>query len=304
MKTHILLFLFITTLLACNPQPQPKPAIDVQGHRGARGLYPENTIEGFLRAIDMGVTTLEMDVVVSGDSQLVVSHDPYINPEFCDCGAIKDTINIFKIPYDSIKKFNCGSKPHPRFAKQKKMKAFKPLLSDVIDTVEAYIKAKNLKPINYNIETKSEAQFDGEYNPPPGAFAKRLLDMVKSKGIEQRTFIQSFDMRTLRWLNDNKAPVKLVLLVENDFIMIDGMLKPGITDIGDAVKHLGFTPDVFSPNFEYLNKDVVDKVHAKGIKIIPWTVNEDRDIRRVAEMGVDGIISDYPDKVVKLLAKP
>ena len=292
MKTNILLFLFITTLLACNTQPEPKLAIDIQGHRGARGLYPENTIEGFLRAIDMGVTTLEMDVVVSGDSQLVVSHDPYINPEFCDCGTVKETINIFKIPYDSIKKFDCGNKLHPRFPKQKKMVAYKPLLSDVIDTVEAYIKAKGLKPINYNIETKCEAKGDAIYNPTPDVFAKRLYDMVRAKGVDKRATIQSFDIRTLQWLQTNKAAIGLVLLVENT------------TNVDSCIKALGFTPAVYSPDFKLINKDVVDKLHAKGMKVIPWTVNEDRDIRRVAEMGVDGIISDYPDKVVKLLAKP
>lgn len=292
MKFYSLLLLTSIALLACNPKRDVNQNLDIQGHRGARGLYPENTIEGFLRAIDMGVTTLEMDVVVSGDSQLVVSHDPYINPEFCDCGVVKDTINIFKIPYDSIKKFDCGSKPHPRFTKQQKMVAHKPLLSDVIDSVEAYIKAKGLKPVNYNIETKCEAKGDGIYNPTPAAFAKRLFDLVRAKGIDKRATIQSFDIRTLQWLNANKADIGLVLLVENT------------TNTDSCIKALGFTPAVYSPDFKLINKDIVDKLHAKGMKVIPWTVNEDRDIRRVEEMGVDGIISDYPDKVVKLLAKP
>jgi glycerophosphoryl diester phosphodiesterase len=296
MKTNILLFLFITTLLACNTQPEQKPAIDIQGHRGARGLYPENTIEGFLRAIDMGVTTLEMDVVVSGDSQLVVSHDPYINPEFCDCGTIKDTINIFKIPYDSVKQFDCGSKPHPRFPKQKKMVAYKPLLSDVIDTVEAYIKAKGLKPINYNIETKCEAKGDSIYNPAPKYFGEALYKMIVAKKIANRVTAQSFDTRTLDYMymygQEIPEKIKFALLVEN------------ATNFDSELARLTFTPTIYSPDFKLINKDVVDKLHAKGMKVIPWTVNDDRDIRRVAEMGVDGIISDYPDKVVKLLAKP
>lgn len=294
MKFFIAVFLLLG-LAACQPGGV-NPNLDIQGHRGARGLYPENTIEAFLRAIDLGVTTLEMDVVMSGDSQLVVSHEAFINPAFCYTpkgkAIIGDTINMFKIPYDSIKQYDCGGKPYARFPEQKRMHASKPLLADVIDVVEAYIKAKGLKPVNYNIETKCEPKDDGIFNPAPDFFAGSLWDMVKSKGIESRTSIQSFDIRTLQWLHTQKAPVSLVLLVEKT------------TNPDSALKALGFTPAVYSPNFELINKDVVDKLHTKGLKVIPWTVNEDRDLRRVAEMGVDGIITDYPDRAIKLLRTP
>ncbi len=289
MKFLVSICFIILILSSCE---EPKRSIDIQGHRGARGLYPENSIEGFLRAIDLGVTTLEMDVVISGDSQLVVSHEAIMNPAICDCGTITDTINLFKIHYDSIKQFDCGSKFYKRFPEQKKMKTVKPLLSEVIDTVEAYCKAKGLKPVNYNIETKCEPKGDGIYNPAPNVLAKALWTMVKSKGIAERATIQSFDIRTLQWLNTEKAAIDLVLLVE------------GTENVDSCIQALGFTPAVYSPHFELLNKDVVDKLHAKGLKVIPWTVNEDRDIRRVAEMGVDGIITDYPNRAVKLLTHP
>jgi glycerophosphoryl diester phosphodiesterase len=177
------------------------------------------------------------------------------------------------------------------------MVAHKPLLSDVIDTVEAYIKAKGLKPVFYNIETKSEARFDGKYNPRPADFAMLLYQMVVDKKIAERVTIQSFDVRTLEHASMYSQDiflekVKFALLVENT------------ANVDSALSTLSFTPAVYSPDFKLINKDIVDKLHAKGMKVIPWTVNEDRDIRRVEEMGVDGIISDYPDKVVKLLAKP
>lgn len=283
-----------TLLLAACQRNKAVP--DIQGHRGARGLYPENTIEGFLRAIDIGVTTLEMDVVMSGDSQLVVSHEAFINPSFCytpkgkSLGA--DTVNMFTIPYDSIKKYDCGSKPYSRFPEQKKLHISKPLLKDVIDVVEAYIKAKNLPPIHYNIETKCEPAGDGKYNPAPGTLAEALYTLVKAKGIDSRATIQSFDIRTLQWLHNQKATTPLVLLVENT------------RNADSCIKALGFTPAVYSPNFELLDKDAVDKLHQQGMKVIPWTVNEDRDLRRVAEMGVDGIITDYPNRAIKLLGKP
>jgi glycerophosphoryl diester phosphodiesterase len=289
---YLFLLLLSITIVACSQPGGVNPNLDIQGHRGARGLYPENSIEGFLRAIDIGVTTLEMDVVVSADSQLVVSHEPFMNPAICNCGTVADTINIFKIPYDSIKQFDCGSKPHKRFKDQKKMNTRKPLLAEVIDSVEAYIKAKGLKPVNYNIETKCLPTGDGIYHPTPAAFAARLLAMVKSKGIQSRTTIQSFDARTLQWLHKQNAPVALALLVEDT------------KNADSALAALGFTPTIYSPFYELIDKDAVDKLHAKGLKVIPWTVNEDRDIRRVAQMGVDGIISDYPDKAVKLLNKP
>lgn len=289
---YLFLLLLAITIVACSQPGGVNPNLDIQGHRGARGLYPENSIVGFLRAIDMGVTTLEMDVVVSADSQLVVSHEPFINPAICNCGMVADTINIFKIPYDSIKQFDCGSKPHTRFKDQKKMKTRKPLLAEVIDSVEAYIKAKGLKPVNYNIETKCLPTGDGVYHPAPADFAARLLAMVQNKGIQSRTTIQSFDPRTLQWLHKQNAPVALALLVENT------------KNADSALAALGFMPTIYSPFYELIDKDAVDKLHAKGLKVIPWTVNEDRDIRRVAQMGVDGIISDYPDKAVKLLNKP
>lgn len=290
MKSAFSVLFLLLILLSCSEKE--KQPIDIQGHRGARGLYPENSIEGFLRAIDMGVTTLEMDVVMSGDSQLVVSHEAVMNPAICNCGTITDTINLFKIPYDSIKQFDCGSKFYKRFPEQKKTASYKPLLTTVIDSVEAYIKAKGLKPINYNIETKCEPKGDGIYNPAPDVLANALWAMVKSKGIAERATIQSFDIRTLQWLHTQKAAIDLVLLVE------------GTENVDSCLKALGFTPAVYSPDFNLLNKDVVDKLHAKGMKVIPWTVNEDRDIRRVAEMGVDGIITDYPNRAIKLLTHP
>ena len=290
MKTCFCALFLLLILFSCSEKE--KQPIDIQGHRGARGLYPENSIEGFLRAIDLGVTTLEMDVVMSGDSQLVVSHEAIMNPAICDCGTITDTINLFKIPYDSIKKFDCGSKFYKRFPEQKKIASYKPQLSVVIDSVEAYIKAKGLKPVNYNIETKCAPQGDGVYNPATAVLAKALYTMIKSKDITERATIQSFDIRTLQWLHTEKAAIDLVLLVE------------GTENVDSCLQALGFTPAVYSPHFELLNKDVVDKLHAKGMKVIPWTVNEDRDIRRVAEMGIDGIITDYPNRAVKLLTKP
>lgn len=288
LKVFAIITALVVLLIVTCAKP-PAPDFDIQGHRGARGLYPENSIEGFLRAIDMGVTTLEMDVVVSADSQLVVSHEAFINPAFCNGLAEDDTVNIFKLPYADIAKYDCGSKPYARFPEQKKLKAAKPLLSDVIDAVEKYINDKGLKPVNYNIETKCEPTGDGVYNPPPAAFAKRLWDMIKDKGIAKRTTLQSFDIRTLQWAHKQGVPVTLALLVERT------------ANADSAIKALGFQPDIYSSQHTFLNEGVITKLHNENIKVIPWTVNETADMQKLINLKVDGIITDYPDRLVKLI---
>ena len=198
LKTVLLTILFtsVTNLLITAKENlienlNQKRFFEIQGHRGCRGLMPENTITAFIEAVRLGVRTLEMDVVVSKDGKLVVSHDPFMSSEFCltpDGKEImpgEDSIkyNIFNMTYDEIQKFDCGLKIHPRFLIQKKMHTYKPLLSEVIDSVEQFIKLNKLKPIIYNIETKCSPQGDGIYNPTPTVFAENLYSLVEKKNI-------------------------------------------------------------------------------------------------------------------------
>jgi len=148
---------------------------DIQGHRGCRGLLPENTIEAFKKAIDLGVTTLEMDVVISKDNQVLLSHEPFLSHEIAlDLNgneiAEKEekNFNLYQMNYAQIKQYDCGSKIHPRFSEQEKIKTFKPLLSEVIDFAESYIQ-KNYpgRKIQYNIETKSDPKGNNLFHPKP-----------------------------------------------------------------------------------------------------------------------------------------
>ena len=139
------------------------PKFDIQGHRGARGLKPENSIPAFLTALDSGVTTLEMDVVITQDRQVVVSHEPWMSAAICRDTAgnpfkekVEKKYNIYKMKYEQVKQFDCGSKGNEKFPEQEKMKVFKPLLSDVIIAVENYIKNHSRFEVDYNIEIKSE----------------------------------------------------------------------------------------------------------------------------------------------------
>ncbi|OWP83865.1 glycerophosphodiester phosphodiesterase [Flavobacterium davisii] len=269
---------------------------DIQGHRGCRGLLPENSIQAMKKAIDLGVTTLEMDVVISKDKEVLLSHEPFLSCEIC-LDKMNQTIeeskeqsfNLFQMNYDEIKKYDCGSKIHPRFLEQEKIKTHKPLLNEVIDFVEDYIQKKYPgKKIFYNIETKSDPKGDGIYHPLPNEFVDLLIGVLKDKNITDKTYIQSFDVRTLQYLHQKYAEIKTVLLVENKF------------SINKNLKKLGFKPTVYSPEFILLDKQKVDFLHAKNIKVIPWTVNKKEEMEKVISYGVDGLISDYPNRYFEL----
>ncbi len=268
--------------------------LDIQGHRGCRGLMPENTIPAMKKALDLGVTTLEMDISISKDLQAVISHDPYMSAEFVlkpDGQPVSESeaksFKIYGLNYDEIRKFDVGSRPYPKFPRQQKMVVNKPLLEDLIDSVEAYAGAKNYPPPHYNIETKTTPEGDNIYHPAPEAFMKVLMPVILSKGIQKRVIIQSFDPRTLEIVHRDYPKIKTALLVENQ----DGL--------GKNLERLSFKPSIYSPYYLLVNGETVEDCHKQKIKIIPWTVNTTPDIDKLTGDGVDGIITDYPDLFTK-----
>lgn len=266
---------------------------DLQGHRGARGLFPENSLEGFVFAVDLMVNTMEMDVVISKDQQVVVSHEPWISSTIC--WGLKDKpvaegkgLNIYQMTYSEVTNYNCGSQPHPDFPLQAKFSTFKPLLSEVVNEVEANVASLELAPMKYNIEIKSTPEGDNIYHPEPKKFCQLVLDQVNKLGINDRTIIQSFDVRALQEMKhlDTSIPVALLIAETAGF--------------EKDLENLGFTPEVYSPNFRLVDKQLVRNCHQNGIQLIPWTVNEEEDMERLLEMGVDGLITDYPDVALTL----
>lgn len=267
---------------------------DIQGHRGCRGLLPENTIEAMKKAIDIGVTTLEMDVIISKDKQVLLSHEPFLSHEIAldlngkEIPEDKEKdYNLYQMNYDQIKQYDCGSKVHPRFLEQQKIKTYKPLLSEVIQFAEEYSKTKN-KKLFYNIETKSDPKGDAIYHPAPNEFVDLLVGVLNKTTISDRVYIQSFDVRTLQYLHKKYPKFKTVLLVENKM------------SIQKNLKILGFKPTVYSPEYILLDKSKVEFLHKKKIKVIPWTVNKTDDMTKIISYGVDGLISDYPDRYFEL----
>ena len=270
--------------------------IDTQGHRGARGLFPENTITSFIEAVKLGVDTLEMDVVVSKDLQIIVSHEAWMNDIFCTCpdgkeveAKSKDKYNLYKMTYAEIAKYDCGIRGNKDFPFQKKMAEHKPLLADVIKNVEKFANENALPAIKYNIEIKSEEGEDNVFNPEPKKFVELVYNEIENQKIIGQTNLQSFDVRILQEIKKKDPTIQIALLVENE----DG--------IEINLKRLGFIPNIYSPDFYLVDSVLVKSVHERKMKLIPWTVNDITDIKKLVALGVDGIISDYPNRVIETI---
>jgi glycerophosphoryl diester phosphodiesterase len=253
---------------------------------------PENTIPAMLRAIELGVTTLEMDALITRDKKVIISHDPYFNAEISTkpdgqyvSRAEEKSFVIFNMDYQATQSFDVGLKPNPKFPRQQKMAVHKPLLSDLIDSVELYCLQHQKAAPFYNIETKTLPSTDNIYHPPPGEFVDLLMKVILSKNIISRVIIQSFDPRTLIIIHQKYPGTRTSLLIEGfDRRTMD-----------QQINALGYTPEIYSPEYTLITDSLVSKCHAHKMKVIPWTVNEPAEIKRLIAMGVDGIISDYPD---------
>ncbi len=291
-----LLVLFVFFSCENNPLKEMEYKVDVQGHRGARAIMPENTIEGFIYALQQGVTTLEMDVVITQDSQVILSHEPWMGHEIClnlDGNAMDEIEalhhNIYEMNYAEVKKYDCGSKSHPRFPNQKNFPVHKPLLAEVIDAVEKFISEKNIPKVFYNIETKCTPEGDNIFHPAPDVFCELLMNVLKEKNMTERTTIQSFDVRTLQYIHANYPEMKTVLLIENE-------LSPEMN-----LEQLGFVPFAYSPYYALVNDSLKIFCEEKNMQLIPWTVNDSVEIYRMLDLKAHGIISDNPALVIQLL---
>lgn len=266
------------------------PVFSKEGHRGGRGLMPENTVPAMKHAIDLGMTTLEMDTHITKDNQVVVTHDDYLSPAFMlapDGSEIPESdakkYAVYQMDYTQLKKFDLGTKYYGAFPKQQKVKSYIPLLAELIDSVQHYLKKTGKKQVFYNIETKCSPQGDGVLNPDPEQFVSLLMGVLKQKGILPYVVIQSFDARTLQVLHKKYPEVRTSYLVANK-----KTFEENITD-------LGFNPFILSPYYLMVNEGLVKKCHDAGIKVLPWTVNTKAEIDALKALQVDGIISDYPD---------
>lgn len=267
---------------------------DWQGHRGARGLMPENTVPAFLKALEYPVKTLELDLVISADSQVVVSHEPWLSHVICTLpegsGLLSEENersewNIFGLPYGKIRECDCGSKPHPGFPEQEKREVYKPLLSEVVGAVREYCEQSGHAFPFFNAEIKSRPEWDSLYTPDPATFVALVLAEIEALELDGHITLQSFDVRALQAIRAKAPDLPLAYLVES------------AAELSKNLELLGFTPEIYSPYHEGLNSETVSAAHAQGMQVIPWTVNETERMEILLAMGVDGIITDYPDKI-------
>jgi len=288
MKHSILVLIGSILLLNCT---RPERSLDLQGHRGARGLFPENSLLGFEKALEIPeVSTLELDLCVTADDQLIISHEPWLNEQICainDTSKEGSTYSLYKMTYDSILQFDCGSKGHPDFPEQQLASISKPLLKELF----AMIDEKGLRWPNFNIEIKSHRKGDHVYHPGPKKFAALVVETLNELNeaypeadVLNKVSIQSFDLRALREVRKTALQVKLCLLVENT------------ADPAKQMDYLGFPVDIYSPNFKLVTPELIAWCHFRQIAVIPWTINDLEEMQNLVDMGVDGLISDYPNK--------
>lgn len=312
MKKQLFLALLLLTVNAPNLS-----AFDLQGHRGARGLMPENTLPAFARALTIGVTTLELDVGLTIDGKIVVSHDSALSPAHTravDGTWIVDRPLIKAMTFNDLQKFDVGkidpsSRAAKRFPDQAVVDGTQiPLLEDVFSLVT---KAKN-GTVRFNIETKINPQ-KPEDTASPEQFVSALLALVKVHELEKRISIQSFDWRTLQLVQAQNPSIETTYLTAqqkwlDNVASVDGKSSPWTAgfnlddtsgDVPALIKNAG--GDVWSPFFADLTENSIKAAQTMGLKVIPWTVNDPKAMNELIDFGVDGIISDFPDQLRKAM---
>lgn len=293
----LVLSLLIISLWSCKSDaPKTTTAtsksIDYQGHRGARGLYPENSILGLIKALDYPIQTLEFDLVASKDSQLILSHEPWFSGTICshpDGRPITEEeakdIRIMDLEYKDIKKYDCGLRGNPRFEAQQKVATAKPSFMDAVSNVELFCRKEKRQPPFYNVELKSRPEWYGSLVPHPAEFVQMALQEIDLLEIKDRVVLQSFDTAILNEIHKQDPEIKVSYLIEN------------IEGVKTNLAKLNFKPDIYSPYFKLLNIGNVKALHDQNIKVIPWTINDPVIMQKLIDIGVDGIITDYPDRI-------
>lgn len=297
MGSSKLIYLAAVAALAsggCTYEPVTLP--EIHGHRGCRGLLPENTLPAFLEAAEMGCDLLELDVVITADSQVLVSHEPWMSHRICRTPQ-GDSIteqqehdfNIYRMTVAEAQSFDCGSTPQVAFPDQELSPQFKPTLRQVVEAVDLKMMDNGTAGVGWNIEIKSEPALYDVFQPRPERFARLVLAEIDSLGIGGRTVIQSFDPAILEEIHRTDETLATALLVDNT----NGLER--------NLARLSYTPTHYSTAFALADKALVKTLDSLGIELLVWTVNDKSDLRRMIKLGVGGIITDHPEKAIKLL---
>ena len=295
-------------------------AFDLQGHRGARGLAPENTLPAFARALSIGVTTLELDAGVTEDGVVVVAHDRRLNPDIArgpdGRWLVGRTRTIRELSFHELQRYDVGrlrpgSDYSKRFPEQRRMDGVRiPRLDEVFELVR---RAHN-DEVRFNVETKL-SPLAAEETAGPDEFARAVIQVVRANGVARRTVIQSFDWRTLALVQREAPEIGTAYLTSDadNLREAGGAASPwtnGIRrgDHGSVPKMVAAAAagvragGIWSPNYRDLTEALVKEAKGLGLQVLPWTVNDPPDMERLIDWGVDGIISDYPDRLRDVMA--
>lgn len=297
MKKNLLYLLLIAAAASCQPKDAYK--VDVQAHRGGMGLYPEESLVAMKNAVDLGVNTLEMDLCITKDGKVVLSHDKFFHhrnatrPDGTSVEEGDPLVYLYSLPYDEVVKWDVGIKKNPSWPQRQCINANVPLASDVIRTVEAYVKEKGLAPVCYNIEIKSEASTEsgkeGVDWPQYREYTDLCMGMLDSLGLGERLVVQSFDHRALNYI-DKKYPGHI----------LSYLLEGYDVDYDQYMKRLDFIPQWLSPEHTNVTEELMLRAHADGMKVVTWTVDEPDEMRRLMDLKVEAIISNYPDRLLEV----
>jgi glycerophosphoryl diester phosphodiesterase len=303
-------------LLLASVYAMPALAFDLQGHRGTRGLAPENTLAAFQRALDLGVTTIETDLAVTKDGVLVISHDPYLNPDVVrgpdGAWLAAKGPAIHSLTLAELMRYDVGRlNPASAYAKQFPLQV--PADSQRFPTLAQVFALGTGKQVRFNIETKITPGSGGE-TPEPAAFAQLTVDAIRRAGLSTRVTVQSFDWRTLVEVKRIAPEIETACLTietpGNDTVQRQAATPSPWLAGFDLAQHSGSLPRAvkaagcatWSMFWRDLTPDAVTEAHGLGLKVLPWTVNDPADMARLIDWRVDGIITDYPDRLRKVMA--
>ncbi|WP_027003012.1 glycerophosphodiester phosphodiesterase family protein [Hugenholtzia roseola] len=280
--------------------PSLSPNFFIQGHRGARGYLPENSIEGFIFCIENNILAIELDLIVLPSGEVLVSHEPYPHSDYVRIATSEyNSIDIepknelsysfFKMKYEEIKKFDGGTKPHPRFPLQKKLQTYKPLLSEVLALcIDLSLKKYKKYPF-FNFEIKYESNWRDLGQPKADFAVKKVLEIISNYKLPFHCFcIESFNPQILEEVKRQEKKAALTFLVEG---------VQGKDQLLKKMQALSFVPDGIAPNYSILNEHIIAYFLEKNINIWTWTVNDFPTSLKLYKQGVQSIITDYPTEM-------
>ena len=276
-------------------------ALEIQGHRGARGQFPENTLPAFIAAIEGGVDTIELDLMMTADNQIVIYHDFSLNPQLCthlNGRPLKRSPLIAQMRLAEIKKIDCGSQQNPRFPKQVALKGVQiPTLKEFFYLIRTHPLAQNVK---LNLEIKINP-YSTAIHPSRAFVAQKILAEVRASGLQDRVLFSSFDLEVLKEMRTLDSHVRLGFIFNSEWLQKKWLVKSEnwLPFVIHSASQIQVT--MLAVEHTLLTAEHVKHLHASGFRVIPWTINDLQLSQELIEMGVDGIITDYPSDFVEYL---